>query len=158
MPHQVYLSEEEDQALLEMSKDSSIPTRVRQRAEALRLSARDWTVPRIAEFLNWHEQTVRETFYRWWDGGREGLFEASGRGMPPRWKDEDIAYLEKRLHEDEKTYNSQQLCELLLQERGVRLSAIQLRKVLKKKALSGSESAKVLLERIHNSRKKKESS
>ena len=141
-----------------MSLDSSVPPRVRQRAQALRLSARDWTAPRIAEFFHCHEQTVRETFCRWWSGGLEGLFEAEGRGMPTRWKEEDIAYLEQRILADEQSYNSQQLSEILLQERSVQLSAIQLRKVLKKRASSGNEHARVLLARIRNYRQRKKSS
>lgn len=158
MPHQIYLSPEEDRTLLELSKNTMVPTRVRQRAEALRLSARNWTVPRIAEFLDWHAQTVRETFHRWWDGGLDGLFEAPGRGAPARWTEQDIVYLETRLMEEEQTYQSKQLAELLFRERGVCLSAFQLRKVLKKRALSGNAHAKVLLEQIRSSRHKKRSS
>jgi DNA-binding transcriptional LysR family regulator len=158
VPHIIQLTSEEDRALLELSSDNNVPPRVRQRAVALRLSARNWTVPRIAEFLDWHPQSVRQAFHRWWDRGLEGLFEASGRGLHPRWQDEDIAHLENRALAAEHAYNSQQLSVLLESERGVRLSAIQLRKVLKKRASSGNAHAKAVLERIRGYRHKKQSS
>jgi transposase len=157
MPHKIRLSPEEDLALLELTQDGTVPARVRQRAEALRLSARDWTVPNIAEFFHCHQQTIRETFQRWWDGGIEGLYEAPGRGAKPRCNEEDIAHLEKRIQEDEQTYTAEQLTEVLAQERGVEMSVAPLRRTLKKMAMSGSEPAKALLEQIRNTRKRNES-
>ncbi|UFP92623.1 helix-turn-helix domain-containing protein [Gloeobacter morelensis] len=151
MPHKIHLSADEDLALLALSQNSTVPSRVRQRAEALRLSARDWTVPRIAEFFHCHQQTIRETFQRWWDGGIEGLYEAPGRGGKSRCTQEDLACLEKRILEDEQTYNARQLSELLLAERGVSMSAVPLRRALKKMATSGNAHAKVLVERIQSS-------
>jgi transposase len=152
MPHhQIHLSPEEDLQLLALFRESTAPARVRQRAEVLRLSARGWTVPRIAEFYNCHQQTIRDTFVRWWDGGIRGLYEAPGRGMKARWTPEDLAYLEKRILEDEQTYNARQLSEFLYKERGVLLSAVPLRRALKKMAMSGNAHAKFLLEQIRKS-------
>lgn len=39
-----------------------------------RLSARGWTVAQIAEYLNWHQKTVRETIHRWQRGGLSALW------------------------------------------------------------------------------------
>ena len=150
MPHKVHLTPQEDQQLLALSRDGNVPARTRQRAEALRLSFRDWTVPRIAEFLDWHAQSVRDAFVRWWDHGIEGLFDTPRPGASRRWRPEDIDYLENKIIEQSQTYNSQQLADILAAERGVRLSAYQLRRILKKRASSGNECARVLLERTRS--------
>jgi transposase len=159
MPHhQIHLSCEEDAQLLSLSQDGTLPARVRLRAEALRLSSRGWTAPQIAKFFDCHPKTIRETFQRWWNGGLQGLHDAPRQGIKPRWTAEDIAYLEKRILEDEQTYTAEQLSDILYQERGVRLSAIPLRRVLKKTALSGNAHARVLLEQIQRySRRNKNS-
>ncbi len=57
-----------------------MPQRVKDRAEALRLSAHGWDVEKIAAYLNWAPQTVRETIHRWNSFGLGGLWEAPGRG------------------------------------------------------------------------------
>jgi transposase len=159
MPHhQIHLSPEEDSQLLSLSQDGTLPVRVRLRAEALRLSARGWTAPQIAEFFDCHPKTIRETFQRWWDGGLQGLYDAPHQGMKPRWTAEDIACLEKRILEDEQTYNAEQLSDILYKERGVVLSAIPLRRVLKKTALSGNAHAKALLEQIQRYNKRNKNS
>jgi len=90
-----------------------VPQRVKDRAEALRLSAHGWDVEKIAAYLNWAPQTVRETIHRWNSFGLGGLWEAPGRGGKTRWQEADIAYLEQCLEQEPRTYNSQQLAQKL---------------------------------------------
>ena len=78
------LAVEEDRTLHELSSANGVPIRVKQRAMALRLNAHGWNVPKIAEYLDWAQQTVRETIVRWQQGGLGGLWERSGRGKKPR--------------------------------------------------------------------------
>ena len=58
--------------------------------------------------------------------------------MKQRWSEADLRYLEARLEQDPRTYNSPQLAALLEQERGVKLSADRVRRILQKRGSAGS--------------------
>ena len=77
--------------------------------------------------------TVRATIKRWETRGLAGLWEESGRGVKPKWKPEDLEYIENCLNQEQRTYNSTQLARKLQEERGVNLSSDRLRRILKKK-------------------------
>ena len=134
----IFLKPEEDRTLFEMRRATTVPQRVKDRAEVLRLNAQGWYVEKIAHYFNWNPQTVRETIHRWETKGLGGLWEESGRGGKARWQAEDIEYLERCLRQENRTYNSQQLAEKLVQERQVKLSPDHLRRVLKKRGYSGN--------------------
>ncbi|WP_052672351.1 helix-turn-helix domain-containing protein [Aliterella atlantica] len=76
----VMLSEEEDRTLKELSYAEGVSHRIKQRALAIRLNARGWNAPQIAQFLDWHEHSVRNTLERWNTLGLGGLWEQKGRG------------------------------------------------------------------------------
>jgi transposase len=128
-----YLNPEEDRTLFELRRGSTVPQRVKDRAEVVRLSHQGWYVEKIASFFHWNPQTVRETLYRWQKQGLGGLFEASGRGQQRRWSEADIQYLEECLRQEPRSYNAQQLADKLDRERPVKLSSGHLRGMLKKK-------------------------
>ena len=50
----IFLKAEEDRTLFEMRKASTVPQRVKDRAEAVRLNAQGWYVEKIANYFNWH--------------------------------------------------------------------------------------------------------
>ena len=133
-PLRVKLNTEEDRTLRELSNANGVPVRVKQRAQALRLNAHGWNVPRIAEYLDWAQQTVRETIERWQQGGLGGLWEKSGRGKKPRWLESDWQALQQWVNEP-KRYSTRQLSERLSTERGINLGPEQVRRILKKKLL-----------------------
>ena len=107
--------------------------RVKDRAEALRLSHQGWYVEKIAQHLHWHVGTVRKTIKRWQEKGLGGLWDAPGRGKESTWTEEDMEYIETCLREEKRTYNIVQLAEKLKRDRGVSLSPDHLRQVLKKR-------------------------
>lgn len=129
----IFLKPEEDRTLFELRTASTVPQRVKDRAQVLRLNAQGWYVEKIADYFNWHPQTVRETIHRWETKGLGGLWEALGRGGQPRWQTADIEYLEACLRQENRTYNSRQLAQKLASERQVQLSPDHLRRVLKKR-------------------------
>ena len=129
----VRLNPEENRTLFEVRTATTVPQRVKDRAEALRLSAHGWYVEKIAAYLNWAPQTVREAIHRWNTKGLGGLWEGSGRGGKTKWQEADIAYLEQCLEQEPRTYNSQQLAQKLERERQVKLSPDRIRRVLKKR-------------------------
>ena len=129
----VHLTEQENQTLLELRKAPGLPQRVKDRAEVVRLSHQGVYVEKIAKFFNWNIQTVREALHRWQQGGLGGLWDSPGRGKQPRWKPEDLEYLESCLRQEAQSYNSHQLAQKLLKDRQVHLSPGHLREVLKKR-------------------------
>ena len=129
----VFLSTEEDRTLREMRRARTIPQRVKDRAEVVRMNARGDYVEEIARYMGWHVETVRNTIKRWQSGGLGGLWEAPGRGGKRRWQEADMAYVEQVLRDDDCTYNSSQLARRLEEERQVTLSTGHLRRVLKKR-------------------------
>lgn len=129
----VFLTHEEDRTLRELRRATTVPQRVKDRAEVVRMNARGDYVETIAMYFDWHVETVRKTIKRWQTGGLGGLWEASGRGKPRRWQEADLAYLEQVLREDERTYTAAQLAEKLEQDRQIRFSPGHLREVLEKR-------------------------
>lgn len=138
-PLRVHLSEAEDRELLEFQKIEGIPTRVKERAEMVRLNHHGWSVAAISKYKSKSPHTVRDSLHRWSNQGFEGLWEHSGRGRKAKWDEEDIKHIENCLEKDERTYNAAQLSKKLFQERGVILSSDRLRKVLKKRGGVGRE-------------------
>jgi transposase len=110
----------------------------------LLLNAEGWNAPAIGSILEYHEHTVRAAIRQWKKVGLYGLWEKEGRGKKPTWEASDIDYLEQCLNEEERTYNSTQLASKLEAERGVKLSADRIRKLLKKKGIVGSAPVKVI--------------
>lgn len=138
-PIKVSLSEEEDQQLLNVQQHPQTPSRVRYRAEIVRLNAYGWSVSQIADYQKLSSDTVRKSLHNWSNQGLEGLWEAGGRGRKKGWKEEDIQYWEIIIEQEQRTYNSKQLAEKLKPDRGVNLSPDRIRKLLKKRGGDGKE-------------------
>lgn len=134
----IKLSLSEDKGLLEISQSNETPKRTKQRAEALRLSNHGWKVPEIAEYFDWHPQTVREIMQRWRARGVEGLYDMPKSGRPRQWEEADLKYIEESLEQEQRVYNSKQLAEKLWEERQVSLSSDRIRKLLKKRGGYGN--------------------
>ena len=58
-PLKVHLSEAEDRELLEFQKIHEIPSRVRERAEIIRLNHYGWSVAAIAKYKNKSPHSVK---------------------------------------------------------------------------------------------------
>ena len=129
----VFLSPEEDRTLFELRTATTVPQRVKDRAEVVRLSHQGMYVEKIAAFFKWNIRTVRETLHRWQAQGVGGLWYAPHRGAQRRSQPEYIEYLESCLRDEHRTYNSHQLAEKLKTERNVTLSADHLRQILPKR-------------------------
>lgn len=134
----VKLNPEEERTLRELSSANGVPVRIKQRALAVRLNAHGWNVPKIAEYLDWAQQTVRKTIQRWETGGLGQLWEKPGRGKKPSWQESDWQALQQWLSEPRR-YSARQLSQRLSRERGIDLGAEQVRRILKKKTTAGNE-------------------
>lgn len=141
----IFLTTEEERILRELRTAKTVPQRVKDRASMLRLNNQGLYVEDIAAYFDCNKQTVRETIHRWQKRGLGGLWEAQGRGQKRSWQEEDMKYLEQCLKEEPRTYNSKQLAEKFVQDRKIKLSPDHLRRVLKKRALSGKELVKAIV-------------
>ena len=128
----VFLTAEEDRTLWELRRATTVPQRVKDRTEVVRMNARGDYVETIAAYLRWHVETVHDALKRWLKEGLGGLWEAPGRGGKRRWQESDIEYLEQILIDDERTYSSRQLSDKLEQDRQVNLSPGHLRGCFKR--------------------------
>lgn len=153
-PLRIVLTSEEERTLAELREADNVPQRTRDRAHMLRLNASGWNVPLIAEVLACHQHTVRATLRRWESGGLGGLWEASGRGVKPKWQDSDLEYLTNCLEAEPRTYNSAQLSKKLKQDRLVDLSSDRLRRLLKKKTTGGNGPDRAIAETKTRSKKR----
>ena len=95
--------------------------------EVIRLNAHGWYVEKIAAHFNWTRQTVREVLHKWQKLGLEGLWELPGRGGKPKYKEEDIVFLEECLKKEPRTYNSLQLAQKLESDRQVKRASRQVK-------------------------------
>ena len=139
----VFLTREQDQTLLNL-RTVDVPQKVKDRAEAIRLNAHGWYVEKIAAHFDWTAQTVREVLHKWRKLGLESLWELPGRGGKPKWKEQDIVFLEECLKKEPRTYNSLQLAQKLESDRHIKLSPDRLRRVLKKRGSIGNGQERVI--------------
>jgi transposase len=141
----VFLTQKQDKTLLNL-RTANIPQKVKDRALVIRLNAHGWYVEKIAAHFNWASQTVRAVLHKWEKFGMESLWEAPGREGKPKWKEEDIEFLEEALKKEPRTYNSVQLADKLEKERSIKLSSDRLRRIQKKRGAFGNERGKVIKE------------
>ncbi|MGK7929728.1 MAG: helix-turn-helix domain-containing protein [Spirulina sp.] len=128
----------EDRTLWELSKAESVAPKTKERAQVLRLSSKGWKVDKIAEYMKCSKATVRRTIHRWKEKGLGGLSAKKSPGRKKKWEEEDLKKIEEKL-EEERSYSSKQLCKILEKERKIKISERQMRRILKKKNISGRE-------------------
>jgi len=75
----VFLTAEEDRTLWELRQATTIPQRVKDRADVVRMNARGDYVETIAAYFRWRVETVRSTLKQWQVGGLGGLWEGGGK-------------------------------------------------------------------------------
>ena len=144
-PLRTVLDDHEKATLSELRIASSVPYRVRDRAQIGLLNGDGWTVDTIAKIMHCHDHTVRAALNRWRTEGLGGLWEKTGRGKKQTWTEADMAFLEACLSEEERTYNSTQLSVKLWEERRVKLSGDRIRILLKKRTTAGNAPARAIV-------------
>jgi transposase len=132
-PLRVELSDEEDRTLQDLRVATGVPQRTKDRADALRLSHRGWTAAQIADYLGWRVATARTAIHRWQQDGLYGLWDSPRPGRRPQCTAAVMSALEQHLSTEERTINSRQLREHLVDVHGISLSRGHLRRLLKKK-------------------------
>ena len=114
----VRLTEEEDVRLREIEQDPYLGSKVRLRAQVLRLSHRGSNMTEIAAYTGRSPQSVGRDLDRWEERGFEGLADATAPGNPPRVTEEARGFLGEKLAE-ERTWNAAQLAEAIGERFGI---------------------------------------
>lgn len=126
----IILSSDQREAVLALRHDPSLRPAERDRVEMLLLSAdAGWTVPRIADHLDYHAATVREIIRRFPTEG-VAVVRYQRKGPPPDLtRRQSVEAALRSLLEQERTWTARQLAEAL-GSFGIALSTRQTRKYL----------------------------
>lgn len=108
----IKLTDKQDEELREVEQTPRLKSKVRLRAQVLRLSNRGQSIRAIASCTGRSPASVARDLERWIERGVEGLADGAAPGNPPRISAEMRAYMEGRLSE-ERTWNATQLAEAL---------------------------------------------
>ncbi len=111
----IQLTEEQDDQLREIEQNPHLRTKVRLRAQVLRLSHRGSNMEAIASYTGRSPASIARDFDRFSERGIEGLADGRAPGNPPRITAEIRQYMEERLCE-KRTWNATQLAEVIEQE------------------------------------------
>lgn len=95
----IALNDSAREDLREYLKDPSVPARVRERLEMVRLSDLGWSIPRIAEHLEIHEQTVRKYIKAFMEEGFNALPDRARSGRPPTVTSAHLQLIEGKVSE-----------------------------------------------------------
>lgn len=130
---QVSLNEEQRAELRRRTRESRVSPAVRDRLEMVRLSDAGWSVPRIAQHLGAHDQTVRRYVKAYLTEGFDGLAPRPHPGRPSRIRVADLEAVEQLLDETDRTWTAPQLVAWLEAERGVSLCRDHLGRLLRRR-------------------------
>ena len=118
---------------LEQVYHTHAKSHVRQRAQCLLLSARGYSVPKLAAIYSTRTHTVRQWFNRWESEGIQGLEIRPGRGLKPAIDAENISFVTHIREEVSlNPYNLRDVVERINARWGTSLSVGQMKAFLKK--------------------------
>lgn len=100
------------------------------RLEMVQLAAQDWHIPRIAQHLGCHEQTVRKFVKAFIAAGFPGLRDRPRPGRIPRLTEAHLTALENLIDTTERTWTTPQLVAWLGEAHQVRVHPDHLSRVL----------------------------
>ena len=110
--------------------EADVAPRTRDRLEMVRLSDAGWTIPRIAEHLGAHEQTVRKYVKAFLAAGFAALPDRPRPGRPPRVTEDHLRAVEALLDAGGRTWTTRQVVDWLDREHGVRVHPDHLSRLL----------------------------
>lgn len=130
--YRIHLTDAQREELDRRARDRRIQPRTRDRLEMLRLSDVGWSVPRIADHLRRHEQTVRFWLKAFLAGGFDALPDQPHPGQQSALTPALEEAIRAQLRKDEQTWTAAQLAAWVAQQWEVRLSPAQLGRRLKR--------------------------
>jgi transposase len=146
----VSLSEEQRAELRRRANEPGVTSSVRDRLEMVRLCDAGWSVPRIAQHLGNHEQTVRRYVRSYLAHGFDGLLPRPHSGRPPRIQVADLEAVERLLDATDRTWTAPQLVTWLQAERGVPLCRDHLGRLLRRRGFRWKRTKQSVAHKRHD--------
>jgi transposase len=134
--YRVHLTEAQRQEFRQLSHAPGLAPRTRERLEMIRLSDAGWSVPRIAQLLEAHPQTVRHWLKRFLVHSFAGLPDQPHLGQQSALTPEILEALRQELAPGNRTWTASQITDWLAEHHGIHRSVDQIRRLLKRVGLS----------------------
>ena len=134
--YRVHLTEAQRHELKQLTRTGGLTPRTRERLEMVRLADAGWSVPRIAQHLRAHPQTVRHWIKRFLAQGWAGLPDQPHPGQASAFTPAVLAAVRQEVARGDRTWTAPQLTAWLAAHHGVYRSVDQVRRVLKRAGLS----------------------
>lgn len=144
---QVRLEEAARQELNRRAHELGVMPRTRDRLEMVRLSDAGWSIPQIARHLGLSQRCVRQWIKAYLAGGFDALPDQPHVGQASALTQEHLAVLREEIEKGERTWTAGQIAAWLAQERGIRLSADWLGRLLRRAKLSYKRTSRSLTHR-----------
>ena len=147
--YRVTLTDDQRHELQQRTRRPGIAPTTRDRLEMIRLAAAGWSVPKIAQHLGIHEQTVRTWIKAFLAGGFDAL------ANKPRGGDQSaltIAMLEAvrtEVANGTRTWSAREIADWVTEHYAVRVSPGRMRVHLKRGKLSYQRTARSLRHKQH---------
>jgi transposase len=132
----VVFDEDARRELRRRAHDPEIAPRTRDRLEMLRLSDAGWSIPKIAFHLHQHEQTVRHWIKAFLLGGFDALLDRPHPGKPSAITAQMLAEVRAWIDKGDRIWSADQVAEAVARLYGIRRSALQWRRLLRRERLA----------------------
>ena len=134
--YRVHLEADARQELHRRAHQPEIAPNTRDRLEMLRLSDAGWSIPKIARHLAYHEQTVRHWIKTFLLEGFDALVEVPRPGKPSAITEEIRADVRAWIEKGDRIWSAGQIAEEVERVHGLRRSAKQWRRVLRREQMT----------------------
>ena len=134
--YRVRLTDAQHLELKRRAHEPGVKPRTRDRLEMVRLSAADWSIPRIAAHLGICEKRVRHWIKAFLQGGFDALPDQPHPGQKSALTPQLEEAIRQELRRTAQTWTAQQIADWLAAQHGVRLNAEYLAQRLKRAKIS----------------------
>ena len=142
--YRITLSEGQRHELRERTHQRSLAPSTRDRLEMVRLADAGWSVPRIAQHLGQHEETVRRWVKAFLAGGFDALPDKPRGGKQSALTAAMLEGVRTEVATGGHTWTAAQLADWIAEQHGVRLSADRLRRHLRRAKISWQRTSRTL--------------
>jgi transposase len=142
--YRVILTKATWQQLNQRARQRGLAPRTRDRIEMVRLSAAGWSVPQIANHLQFHERTVRTWVKTYLDKGMDALIDQPHSGQPSAVTPDILAQMRQWIEEGERTWNAPQIATQVQQVFGLTRSPKQWGRLLRRAGLTYKRTRRTL--------------
>jgi transposase len=142
--YRITLAEAQRHELRERTHQRGLAPSTRDRLEMVRLSDAGWRVPRIAEHLGQHEETVRRWIKAFRGGGFDALPNKPRGGKQSALTAAMVESVRAEVAKGGRPWTAAQLADWIAAQHGVRLSADRLRRHLRRAQISWQRTSRTL--------------